>query len=339
MQRIVSSLLTGMLIAFVTSEVSAQRTNNKNDVAAPTGIAFSYTPTELTITWSPVAGALRYELSRRVNNSTPEQLGHSDTNNFRMALPARGVNYEYQVTAVGRISYTPSAWVGYTVPLETSTTTTAVLVEPVTGGFAMTTPAGPANFTAVSPVPGQIQLSWNPPPFYTGRYKVLRSSSGGEVDREMPAPNGEIGSQYWAYRYTDAPVDFRWTYTYTIYAYVKPGATEIITAPSMASAKSLPFVQVSGLTYSLTPSTKTLGRLDVRISWNTVAGAEKYIVSDETWAAPKEFIPSSVLIPPAPMSYVQPGVPTGYTFRVCVGVAYPYNVRQDATAPCIDIKT
>lgn len=339
MQRIVSSLLTGMLMAIVTSEASAQRANNKNDVAAPTGITFSYTSTELTITWSPVAGALRYDLWRRVNNSTPESIGHSDITNFRMVLPTRGLSYEYQVMAVGRISYTPSAWVPYTVPFETTTTVTAVLVQPVTTGVAMTTPAGPTNFTAVSPIPGQILLSWTPPAFYTGRYKVLRSSSGGEVDREMPAPNGDIGTQYWAYRYTDAPVDFRWTYTYTIYAYVKPGATEIITAPAMASAKSLPFVQVSGLTYSLTPSTKTLGRLDVRISWNTVAGAEKYRVLDETWAAAKEFIPASGLIPPAPMSYVQPGVPVGYTFRVCVAVIYPYNVRQDATTPCIDIKT
>lgn len=338
MQRIVRSLLAGMLIATVVSEASAQRANNKNDVAAPTGITFSYTTTELTIMWSPVAGALRYDIWRRVNNSTPESMGHSDITNFRMALPARGVGYEYQVTAVGRISYTPSAWVAYTVPYET-TAPTAVLVEPVTSGVAMTTPAGPANFTAVSQIPGQILLSWDPPPYYTGRYKILRSNSGGEVNREMPAPTGDIGTQYWAYRYTDAPVDFRWTYSYTIYAYVKPGATEIMTAPSMASAKSLPFVQVSGLTYSLAPSTKTLGRLDVRISWNTVSGAEKYIVSDETWAAPKEFIPSSSLIAPAPMSYVQPSVPTGYTFRVCVGAVYPYNVRQDSTAPCIDIKT
>ena len=65
----------------------------------------------------------------------------------------------------------------------------------------MPTPAGPANFTAVSLIPGQILLSWDPPPFYTGRYKVLRSSTGGEVNREMPAPNGDIGTQYWAYRY------------------------------------------------------------------------------------------------------------------------------------------
>ena len=338
MRRILSGLLTLMLLASATSESPAQRPNNKNDVAAPTGITFSFTPTDLTIAWSPVAGALRYDLWRRVNGSTPESLGHSDITSFRMALPTRGLGYEYQVTAVGRISYTPSAWVPYTVPFE-ETAPIAVLVDPVTSGTGMTTPAGPANFAASSTIPGQILLSWDPPAFYTGKYKVLRSSTGGEVNREMPAPSGETSSQYWAYRYTDAPVDFRWTYTYTIYAYVKPGATELLTAPSTASGKSVPFVQVSGLAYSLTPSTKTLGRLDVRISWNTVTGAEKYVVSDDTWATTKDFIPASGSLAPASMSYVQPGVPTGYTFRVCVRAVYPYNVRQDTTAPCIDIKT
>jgi hypothetical protein len=337
MQRIMSGLLTALLLGAVTTQAPAQRASNKNNVAAPTGIAFSYTATELTITWSPVAGALRYDLSRRAYNSVPEQLGHSDINNFRMVLPTRGVPYEYQVTAVGRISYTPSAWVPYTVPLETTTTTmTAVLVEPVTTGTAMVTPAGPAELHAISLIPGEVKLDW---PLVTNAvgYKVLRSSSGGEVDRELPTPNGVPGSQYWAYWYIDAPVDFRWTYSYKVYAYVMSGSNQIQSAPSpAASANSLPFVQVSGLTYTLTPSTKTLGRLDVSISWNAVKDAEKYIVSDETWAAPKEFIPASGA---TTMSYTQPGVPTGYTFRVCVAAVYPYHVRQDSTAPCIDIKT
>ncbi len=328
MQRIVSTVLAGMMIASVTSQVFAQRANNKNDVSAPTNITFSYTPSALTINWAPVNGALRYSALRRLGTAV-EQLGYSPTNAFVLPPPTPGTAYEYQITAIGRISSVSSAWVPYTVPLEV----TAVLVSPVTTGTAMTTPAGPAQLTAVSPIPGQIRLWWSEVPYAT-HYRVVRSNTGGEVDR-LITTTGPDAFGNTIHQIVDAPVDFRWTYTYKIYALVTltSGTSEILTAPSpVASTKSMPFVQVSGLTYTLTPSTTTLGRLDVRISWNAVQDVEKYRVIDDTWADAKEFTPTAT-------SYVQPGAPVGYTFRVCVAAIYPYNVRQDATAPCIDIKT
>lgn len=323
--RIVSGMLTCILLGAVTVPALAQRGKKLNDLAAPAGLAFSLTPSALTITWPVVTGALRYDALRR-NGTAQEQLGSSPTNAFVLPVPAKGVTYEYQITAVGRTASAASAWVPYTVPAET--TVTALLVQPVTSATGMVTYAGPARTTATSPVPGQIYLYWNPVTNAT-RYKVLRSNSGGEVDRELPC-GGAPDSPDWI-RYIDGPVDFRWTFSYKVYAYVMSSGNEVLTAPSpTASAKSIPFVQVSGLTYTSVPSVKSPGRMDVTIKWNAVNGAEKYIVFDETWAAPKEM---------SVTSYVQPSMPLGYTLRVCVGAIYPYNVRQDNTVPCIDIKT
>ena len=78
---------------------------------------------------------------------------------------------------------------------------------------------------------------------------------------------------------------FAGTYSYKVYARLQSGTNEILSAPSpLASATSLPFVQVSGLTYTVTPSTKTLGRLDIIVRWNEVKDVEKYVVWDETFA-------------------------------------------------------
>ena len=41
-------------------------------------------------------------------------------------------------------------------------------------------------------------------------------------------------------------------------------------------------MQVSGLSYTLTPSVRTPGRVDITVRWNAVTGAEKYIVWDKT---------------------------------------------------------
>jgi hypothetical protein len=326
MQRIVKPMLGGLLIAIAASTADAQRANNKNQIVAPSNLSFSYTPTTLTITWPAIDGALYYSALRR-SGTAIEQLGNSPTNAFLTPLPTRGAAYEYQITAVGRISSEPSAWVPYTVPTEI----TAVLVNPVTTATGMTTPAGPAQLTAVSTVPGQIRLWWSEVPNAT-HYRVLRSNSGGEKDRLITTTGSDAYGNV-IHEIPDGPIDFRWTYTYQIYALVNTGSTEIVSASSpSASAKSVPFVQVSGLTYTFTPSTKTPGRLDVKISWNAVKDVMRYLVTDDTWATQKEFFPEVT-------SYMQPGVPPGYTFRVCVAAIYPFYVRQDATTPCIDIKT
>ncbi|HET9726289.1 MAG TPA: hypothetical protein VFP28_05190 [Gemmatimonadales bacterium] len=37
--------------------------------------------------------------------------------------------------------------------------------------------------------------------------------------------------------------------------------------------------------------------------------------------------------------YTESNYSTKLRFTVCVGTQYPYNIRQPATEPCIDIKT
>lgn len=319
MRCLTISLMTGLLLGVVTRHAVGQRSITRTDVAAPTGITFAYTPSALTINWPSVTGALRYSAVRRLG-TVVEQLGDSPTNAFVLPVPKPGVTYEYQITAVGRIASASSAWYAYAVPENN-----AVPVQPV-GGTGMVTYAGPSSLAAISPAPGQMQLAWSPVANALG-YRIRRSSTGGEAEHDYmrlgPTPSSWL----------DLRVDSRWTYSYKVLAYIAPNGTEILTAPSpVASRAPRPFVQVSGLTYTFVPSVKSPGRLDVTIKWNAVSLVEKYRVVDDTWATAKEF-------PATTTSYVQPSVPLKYTFRVCVGAIYPYDVRQDHTAPCIDIKT
>ncbi|HZJ00740.1 MAG TPA: hypothetical protein VFD22_08765, partial [Gemmatimonadaceae bacterium] len=166
-----------ILLGAVASPVLAQRGNNKFDVAAPTNITFSLTSSALTINWPAASGALHYDAVRR-NGTAVEQLGSSPTNAFVLPVPAQGVAYEYQITAVGKLGSASSSWVAYTVPVPT--TVTAVLVQPTATG--MTTPAGPDQLTAVSNAPGTISLWWSEVPYAT-HYQVFRSFTGGETDR------------------------------------------------------------------------------------------------------------------------------------------------------------
>lgn len=190
-----------------------------------------------------------------------------------------------------------------------------------TGACApMTITAGPSQLTAASTLPGQISLSWSPVPGAQA-YRILRSNSGGEVDRNI----GEVA----ATSKVDGGVDFRWTYTYKVFAmmYTPGGMLQSGSSP-WTSATSLPFVQVSGLSYSVAVSTNPIGTLDVTLRWSPVAGAEYDV-----------FAASGATIGHATgPEFVYRGVPPRYTYNVCVTAAYPYNIRDVKTAPCIEIK-
>lgn len=285
-------------------------------------------PNLVLVTWQPVQRASAYDLERcegagLTTCAVKTHLLPSQPLKYDDAF-YKGGTYLYRVTAFGPnqlpMSQGQVAYV-YTEP------PTAVLM-PAPSGTITPTPAGPAQLTAVSPVPGQIHLSWSLVPYATS-YHVLRSNSGGEVDRELPAP-GTNGNT--AYRYIDAPVDSRWTYSYKVFAIIKPGTVELQTAWSpVATTKSLPFVQVSGLTYTLVPSIKIPGRVDLTIRWNAVTGAEKYIVWDKTYNVLLREVPGAI--------YLEGSYSTKLRFTVCVGAVYPYGVRQASTEPCIDIQT
>jgi hypothetical protein len=286
----------------------------------------------VSVTWQPVTKAVAYEVERCEGASlttcavkTVPRITAGQPLELRDNLSAGGT-YLYRVTAYGS-NQLPMAQgqvaYYYTPP------PTVVLVPPPTG-TVMVTPAGPAQSTAVSPVPAQIHLSWSSVTNAIG-FRILRSNSGGEVDRQLPQTGFDAYGNL-LLQIIDAPVDFRWTYSYKVYARFQSGTTETLSASSpVASAKSLPFVQVSGLTYTLVPSIQSPGKVDVTLRWNAVSDVEKYIVWDKTYG--------QLLGSPTAAVYVERSAPTKWSFTVCVGAQYPYNVRQYNTEPCIDIKT
>jgi len=238
---------------------------------------------------------------------------------------ATGGTYLYRVTAFASnqlpIAQNQVAYV-YTAP------PTAVLIPPPTGTITPI-PAGPAQLTAASTVPGSIRLSWSPVPNAIG-FHVIRSNSGGETNHES-GPTGLDAYGNLITAILDAPIDFRWTYSYQVYARFKSATGETQSAPSpMASAKSIPFVQVSGLTYTMAVSTRSPGYLNVTVHWNAVPDVLLYRVWDETMA---------LLASGNFTGYTAEEVPTHRTITVCVGATYPGNVTQDKTAPCIQITT
>lgn len=287
----------------------------------------------VVVSWGTVQKATEYELQRcegtglttctlktnpRVTSGQPLQV----TDNVTVSG-----TYLYRVTAFGSrglpIAQNQVAWV-YTAP------PTAILVQQT--GTAMVTPAGPAQVTAVSPVPGQIHLSWSTVPNAIG-FRILRSNSGGLVDQEMTR-TGKDAYGNLILKVIDAPVDFRWTYSYKVYARLLSGTSEFLSAAGpVGSATSLPFVQVSGLTFTIVPSVRSPGNLDLTLRWNAVAGAEKYIVLDKDYNYVQAQIPGTN----APVFTWVIGTRTIY--NMCVGVQYPYNIRQPQTEPCVAIKT
>ena len=286
------------------------------------------------VTWQPVTKALAYEVERcegaglttcamktasRIAAGQPLQLNDN--------LTASGT-YLYRVTAYGSHQLPiAQGQVGY----QYTAPATAILMPPPTGTITPM-PAGPSQLNATSPVPGQIQLSWSlvAPAV---RYKVVRGVVGAAGELELPPPSGTPYGNT-PYRYIDAPVQFRYTYTYKVYAYVMSGANEILTAPSpVATVKSLPFVQVSGLTYTIVPSVQHPGLLDLTLRWNAVQGAEKYFVIDKDYS----FVQGEISGTAAPVFKWAIGTKSSYT--MCVGVQYPYNIREPQTEPCVAIKT
>lgn len=283
------------------------------------------------LSWPPVQKAVAYELERCAGSGlttcimkTNPRITSAQPLQVQDTLPTGGT-YLYRVTAYASnqlpIAQNQVAY-QYTGPL------TAVLVPPPTGTITPI-PAGPAQLTATSTVPGSIRLSWSPVPNAIG-FHVIRSNSGGETNHES-GPTGLDAYGNLITAMLDAPIDFRWTYSYQVYARFKSGTGETQSAPSpLVSAKSIPFVQVSGLTYTMVPSTRSPGYLNITVRWNAVPDVLLYQVWDETMA---------LLASGTSTAYLAEEVPTHRTITVCVGAVYPGNVAQSKTAPCIQITT
>jgi hypothetical protein len=322
-------LLAASLLVLGATPASGQR--KPRELGTMAFMVNTVSPGVVLLSWPPVLKAVAYELERcagsgsgtcimktnpRITSAQPLQVQDTLTTSD---------TYLYRVTAFASnqlpIAQNQVAY-QYTAP------PTAVLIPPPTGTITPI-PAGPAQLTAVSTVPGSIQLSWSPVPNAIG-FHVIRSNSGGETNREI-GPTGMDAYGNVLTAKLDAPVDFRWTYSYQVTARFKSGTGETQSAPSpTASAKSVPFVQVAGLTYTMVPSTRSPGYLNITVRWNAVPDVLLYQVWDETMA---------LLASSTSTAYTAQEVPTHRTITVCVGAMYPGPVAQNKTAPCIQVTT
>jgi len=322
-------LLSAGLLVLCATPASGQR--KPRELGTMAFMVNTVSPGVVLLSWPPVQKAVAYELERCAGSGlttcimkTNPRITSAQPLQVQDTLPTGGT-YLYRVTAFASnqlpIAQNQVAY-QYTAP------PTAVLMPPPTGTI---TPimAGPAQLTAVSTVPGSIRLSWTAVPNAIG-FHVIRSNSGGETNHES-GPTGLDAYGNLLTAMTDGPIDFRWTYSYQVTARFKSGTGETQSAPSpTASAKSIPFVQVSGLTYTMVPSTRSPGYLNVTVRWNAVPDVLTYQVWDETMA---------LLASGTSTAYTAQEVPTHRTLTVCVGAVYPFNVAQHKTAPCIQITT
>ena len=324
MKRIKRCSLALALMAASPALLWAQR------VAAPTGVAVTSNATALTVSWNNMANVVSYA----VNQRSPQQaLGNVASSPYSGALPQAGVAYEYQVVSVGKgkNNTAASGWVPYTVPLSTTPISPGVIVlEPrPPAGTITPMPAGPTSLTASSTIPGQINLGWREVANATA-YRVTRSSDAPQPEQQIAqyASTDQLaeGGQWY---HKDAPVDDRWTFTYKVYALF---GTTVSTPSPQASAKSIAVIQPTGLKYSVTilPGAAP-GLVTVTISWTGVPNVDRYIITGLGFTGGAYAYTKST-------SYTLNNVPAGHTYPVCVGAIYPFDVQDQSTAPCIDIK-
>ena len=306
-------------------------------VAAPTGVTVGCNNTTFTVSWNNMANVGQYTVNQR-EGTTVRTLGSVPASPFTMSpCPTPGTAYEYQVVSIGKgpKNMAASPWVPYTVPAEVPVAagaprTGVIPLDPTAPRTPPTViPAGPPYLNAGSTIPGQISLQWKEVANATA-YRVTRSSN-------VPQPEQQI-AQYastdqlaegglWYHK--DAPVDIIPTYTYKVYALF---GTTVSTPSPAALAASAPFMQPTGLKYTLVPSTTKPGYLNVTLSWNAVANAEKYAITG-TGATGQDNVTT------ASTSYTYPNVPPRITISgVCVSTIYPYGVGYTQNRPCIDIK-
>ena len=302
-------------------------------VAAPTGVSVSCNNGTLTVSWNNMANVGQYQVNQR-EGTTVTTLGSSPASPFTTSpCPTPGTAYEYQVVSIGKGARNTagSQWVAYTVPWPTTTgapPTGGIPLDPTRPTMPTPIPAGPTSLTAGSTIPGQINLGWREVANATG-YRVTRSSNAPEAEKQIAqyASTSQLAEGgLWYHK--DAPVGIIPTYSYKVYALF---GTTVSTPSPTALAASAPFMQPTGLKYTLVPSTAQAGTLNVTISWNAVTNAEKYNL---TIAAPS--VGSTIT---AATSYTIPNVPPHTTFSgVCVSTIYPYQVGLTQNRPCIDIK-
>jgi len=302
-------------------------------VAAPTGVSVACNSNTLTVTWNNMANVNQYQVNQR-EGTTVKTLGSVPASPFTMTpCPTAGTAYEYQVVSIGKGAKNTAAstWVAYTVPVPVPTATGGVIpLDPTAPRTRPTViPAGPTSLTAGSTIPGQINLGWREVANATA-YRVTRSSDAPQPEQQIAqyASTDQLaeGGQWY---HKDAPVDERWTFTYKVYALF---GTTVSTPSPQASAKSIAVIQPTGLKYGVTilPGAAP-GMVTVTLSWTGVPNVDRYIITGLGFTGGTYAYTKST-------SYAVNNVPASHTYPICVGAIYPYDIQDQSTAPCIDVK-
>jgi hypothetical protein len=302
-------------------------------VAAPTGVSVACTNAQFTVSWNNMANVGLYTVNQREGTTVRTMASQPASPYTTSPCPTPGTAYEYQVVSIGKgaKNTAASAWVAYTVPIPVPTTTgTVIPLDPTAPRTPPTVvPVGPTSLTAGSTIPGQINLGWREVANATG-YRVTRSSDAPQSEAQIAqyASTDQLAEGgFWYHK--DAPVDERWTFTYKVYALF---GTTVSTPSPPASAKSIAVIQPTGLKYGVTilPGAAP-GMVTVTLSWTGVPNVDRYIITGIAFTGGAFAYTKST-------SYTLNNVPASHTYPVCVGAIYPFDVQNQSTAPCIDVK-
>ncbi|MDR2592233.1 MAG: fibronectin type III domain-containing protein [Chitinispirillales bacterium] len=215
---------------------------------APTNVsANSTSSSSITVTWSPVFGAIGYRVYRSTSSSDNyTQVGsgtsstsYTDNNNL-----SSGTTYYYKVSAYNNRS-----------------------VESALSSYVsvMTILSTPPNVSASSTSSSSITVSWPSVNGATG-YHVYRSASAS-------GNYTQVGDVTDTTSYTDTGLDPGMTYYYTVSAYNGAGVESLQSSNTYAT---------TGFNSPSNVSATALSSSSISVSWSPVSGAEGYYVYRST---------------------------------------------------------
>ena len=250
----------------------------------------------VSLSWSPVADANGYTITRKVEGSDTEQtIAHvdgTDTVSYKDTAAQTGISYIYHVYAYTK--YTNNGQTDYA----NTDTYASVKATPQLGKAAMTsvTAEGYSSLT----------LKWEKVDGATG-YIVYRSTDKSKVDTQLTdITNGAVS-------YVDAALTAGTTYYYKVQPYrVVNGKKVFGDASGILSGKPLPS--------ATRLNAESAGYKEVKLAWSAVDGVTGYEVYRKTSSSSYKKIAT-----------VTNGKTSYSDTKVTAGTAYTYKVRAYKT--------
>ena len=286
-----------------TSVISNNLINNmtestfNNTLTTPIGLSASdYGSGQIYLSWSPVSAATHYYVYRSTSyNGTYTVVTSVTSPWYTDSGLSMNTTYYYKVTAINNSGSSPNSVI-------TSATT------------AYAYPSIPTGLSANAQNSSRIYLSWNNTPNATS-YRIYRSISGGSYSYIMAVSSSD---------YTDTGLEPNTTYNYKILASNNYGSSSYSSEVSAKTAPAAP---------NLTAVAD--GTTAINLSWNSVTGANTYILYSATSADGTYSNIATVTAPTT--SYAHTGRTEGTTYyykviaRNSSGLAGDYSSVASAT--------